>query len=192
MTGLTEHPAATAWLVSGPPGSGKSTLGGALARTLPAVLVDQDVATGPLTRVVSNLVDACLDDLDDPRVRTALGDAAYEAVLDIAAANLALGSDVVVVAPFSRLLATTEAAAWVRRRLGGRPMRVVATRCPANEVRRRLEARGAPRDRRKLAASGTGREPTPLAVTHALVDSTAPLPAQLAAAVTAPEAVDLG
>ena len=43
-------------LVSGPPATGKSTLATALAPRLRAALPDLDVATGPLTRVVSELI----------------------------------------------------------------------------------------------------------------------------------------
>ena len=42
-------------LIGGPPATGKSTLAMALAPRLDAALLDLDVATGPLTRVVSQL-----------------------------------------------------------------------------------------------------------------------------------------
>ena len=51
-------------LVGGSPATGKSTLAAALAPRLDAALLDLDVATGPLTRVVSKL--AGVHDLDDP------------------------------------------------------------------------------------------------------------------------------
>ena len=44
---------ASAVLVAGPPATGKSTLATALAPHLGAAILDLDVATGPLTRVVS-------------------------------------------------------------------------------------------------------------------------------------------
>ena len=43
-------------LIGGPPATGKSTLAAALAPQLGAALLDLDVATGPLTRVVSELI----------------------------------------------------------------------------------------------------------------------------------------
>ncbi|MGH3179137.1 MAG: AAA family ATPase [Streptosporangiaceae bacterium] len=43
-------------MIGGPPATGKSTLAAALAPRLGAALLDLDVATGPLTRVVSGLV----------------------------------------------------------------------------------------------------------------------------------------
>jgi hypothetical protein len=61
---------------------------------------------------------------------------------------------------------------------------LVWTNCPARELARRLHARGAPRDRRKLAdlngflSSGVL---TPPAVPHVAVDTTAPAATQLAA-----------
>jgi predicted kinase len=42
-------------LIGGPPATGKSTLAEALAPRLGAALLDLDVATGPLTRVISGL-----------------------------------------------------------------------------------------------------------------------------------------
>jgi shikimate kinase len=42
-------------LIGGPPATGKSTLAAALAPHLDAAILDLDVATGPLTRVVSDL-----------------------------------------------------------------------------------------------------------------------------------------
>ena len=42
----------------------KALLAAPLARTLGAVLIDQDVATGPLLNVIGSLID--VDDIDDP------------------------------------------------------------------------------------------------------------------------------
>lgn len=138
-----------AWLVCGAPGSGKSVLGRGLADALPAVLLDQDVLTGPLTRIVTALVGAEPDDLDDPRVRTALGSAPYDALLDTARDNLRLGRTVVLVAPFTGILTSRGGLAPLKR-LGAVDLRVVWARCPPEELLRRLMARGAARDRSKL------------------------------------------
>jgi predicted kinase len=182
---------ATCWLVVGSPGSGKSTLGAALARTVGGALVDRDVATGPLTRVVATLVGREPDDLDDPAVRSALGDAAYEAVVDLAADNLRLGLDVVLVAPFSAALADRGAAARVHAGLGGGPLRVIRAACPPEERTRRLAARGAARDRRKLAQAGGPPESPPPAVAHAVVDTTVDLAEQVTLARDAPELMEI-
>jgi predicted kinase len=76
-------------LVAGPPATGKSTLAAALAPRLGAALLDLDVATGPLTRVVSGL--AGVHDLDDPVLAGLTRDARYDTLLGLADANLRAG-----------------------------------------------------------------------------------------------------
>lgn len=175
------------WVVCGVPGSGKSILGRGLARARGAVLLDQDVLTGPLTGVVARLVGAEPDDLDDPRVRAVVGDAAYDALVDTALDNLAGGREVVMVAPFTALLDPDRAARLIAR-LGDVELRVVWSTCPPEALLERLRGRGAGRDRRKLVdpAPLLARLELPPAIPHVAVDTTAPLPTQLAAALTAP------
>ncbi|MEJ3747357.1 AAA family ATPase [Actinomycetes bacterium KLBMP 9797] len=175
-----------AFVVSGAPATGKSVLGAALARAAGAAPLDQDVLTGPLTAVVAHLVGARAGDLDDPRVRAHTRDATYAALLDTAAGCLAAGVSVVLVAPFTA--ERSDPAAWAR--LGdrlGTPVVLVWTTCPPDEVARRLTARGAPRDQRKLADLagflGSGALDPPV-VPHVAVDTTAPLAEQVTAALT--------
>jgi predicted kinase len=165
-----------ALLISGPPASGKSTLAAAVAARLRAALLDQDVLTGALTGVIGELVGT--HDLDDPALGRLTRDARYEAVIAGAVGNLRIGTPVVLVAPFTA--ERTDPAAWhaVRDRLsdaGGRPA-LVWLRLPANELVRRLRARGAERDRGKLAdpAAFAGAELLrPPVVEHLAVDATA-------------------
>ncbi len=177
-----------AWLVAGPPGGGKSTLAPPLARRLDAALLDRDTATAPLTRVVARLLGTAPDDLDDPRLRVALGEAAYESVLAAAGDTLSLGRAVVVVAPFTRALADAGAARSVQQQLRGAGLRVVWVDCPPEERRRRMQARGAPRDARKLIAPRL-EAAVPPAVPHAVVDGRDGLDRQLRAALQAPLAL---
>lgn len=138
-------------LVSGSVASGKSTLGAALAVRLGAALLDQDVLTGPLTSVVGSLVGS--DDLDDPALAAPTRAARYESLLATAVDNLRVGRPVVAVAPFTAERADPEAWARVRDRLvaaGGSPL-LVWLRIERDELLRRLRARGAARDRGKLA-----------------------------------------
>jgi predicted kinase len=86
-------------LISGAPGTGKSTLAAALAPRLGAAVLDLDVATGPLTAVVSNLVGAA--DLSDPRIARLTRTPRYETLFALAEDNLRAGIPVVMVAPFS-------------------------------------------------------------------------------------------
>ena len=65
---MTERAGPVAIVVTGPPATGKSSLGAALAEELNAALIDQDVATGALTDVIAALVG--VDDLDDLQLAT--------------------------------------------------------------------------------------------------------------------------
>ena len=95
-------------LLSGPPASGKTNLSHLVARHLHAAVIDQDVATGPLVRVVQQL--AGVDDLDDERLAGLTREPRYRVVLDLAVDNLASGMPVVLVAPFTA--ERTDPTAW--------------------------------------------------------------------------------
>lgn len=173
-------------LVTGPPGSGKSTLGAALAVRTGAALLDQDVVTGPLVAVLAGLVGAG-DDLDHPALRGPVRDARYAAVLDTAAAQLGAGLDVVLVAPFTREVADREAWSALERRLrsdGAAHVDLLWLDCPPDLLLGRLRARGAARD---LARLEPGTAQTflaalrPPAVPALRVDATATVGEQLAA-----------
>ena len=73
-------------LIGGPPATGKSTLAAALAPHLGAALLDLDVATGPLTRVVSELVG--VRDLDDAVLAGLTRAARYDTLLGLAEAGI--------------------------------------------------------------------------------------------------------
>jgi predicted kinase len=171
-------------VVAGAPASGKSVLGAAIARRMRAALLDQDVLTGPLTAVVAGLLGAAPGDLDDPGVRATTRDAAYRALVDTARDCLAAGVPTVVVAPFTAERADPAAwAALVERLAAPGGVRLVWATCPAEELIRRMKAREAARDRRKLAdveaflASATVAEP---AVPHLTVDTSRPFDHQVA------------
>lgn len=161
-------------LISGPPASGKSTVARSVAAELRAALLDQDVVTGPLTKVVGDLTGT--HDLDDPMLADLTRAARYESLVATAVDNLRAGVPVVLVAPFTA--ERSDAAAWLRirerlRAAGGRPL-LVWLYVPADELVRRLRARGAARDGSKLAdtaafAMKVLREP---AVEHLAIDAT--------------------
>jgi predicted kinase len=142
-------------LLSGWPGSGKSTVGRTLATRLSAALVDQDTVTGPLVAVVADMVG--VQDLDDVRLAGLTRDARYEAVAAVAEENLRAGTPVVLVAPFSRERRDLRAWETLDTRLraaGGSPLLVWLHLDPLAVVGR-LQARGATRDRAKLADPGS-------------------------------------
>jgi predicted kinase len=138
-------------LLTGAPGTGKSTLGRQLARRLRAALIDQDVATGALVEVVQRLVGT--DDLDDAALAGPTRAARYQVLADLAIDNLTAGLPVVLIAPYTAERSDPRAWQALHRRLseaGGRPL-LVWLSLPPEELARRLRARAATRDRAKLA-----------------------------------------
>ena len=168
MTGLS------AVLIGGPPATGKSTLALALAPRLGAAVLDLDVATGPLTRVVSGL--AGVLDLDDPVLAGLTRTARYDTLLDLAAANLAVGRPVVLVAPFSAERARPSAWAATTRRIPA-PATMVWLHLPPAALIRRLTARGLDRDANKIrdpASYLTDLDLEPPAIPHLALDASRP------------------
>ncbi len=134
-------------LIGGPPATGKSTLAEALAPALDAALLDLDVATGPLTRVVSDLIG--VHDLDDPALAGLTRNARDDTLLGLAAANLRAGRPVVLVAPFSAERARFSAWASTTQRLPG-DATMVWLHLPPGELIARLTRRALARDENKV------------------------------------------
>jgi predicted kinase len=135
-------------LISGAPATGKTTLGAALVPRLGAAVLDLDVATGPLTAVVSGLIGAT--DLSDPRLAELTRAARYETLLALAEDNLRGGTSVVLVAPFT---AERSAAGWgaVVERLGPyADLGLVWLHLPPGQLIERLARRAAARDSDKI------------------------------------------
>lgn len=165
---------AAAVLIGGPPATGKSTLAAALAPQMGAALLDLDVATGPLTRVVSGLIG--VRDLEDPVLAGLTRDARYDTLLQLADANLRAGLPVVLVAPFSRERAEPSAWAATARRLATDPT-MVWLYLPPQELIQRLTRRALSRDEGKIrdpATFLTGLDLEPPAVPHLALDASQP------------------
>jgi hypothetical protein len=144
-------------LVGGSPATGKSTLAAALAPRLDAALLDLDVATGPLTRVVSSL--AGVPDLDDPVL-----------------AGLTTGRPARRLAPFSAERAQPSAWAATARRIDA-DLVMVWLHLPPEELIRRLTRRALARDENKIrdpASFLTGLDLAPPAVPHLALDAREP------------------
>jgi predicted kinase len=180
-------------LISGAPATGKSTLAAALAPRLGAALLDIDVATGPLTTVVSDLIGVA--DLSDPRIAPLTRAPRYETLYALAADNLRAGISVVLVAPF-----TTErsAAGWTAaaerlathavradpdglRHVAAEPV-MVWLHLPPDQLVERLRRRAATRDTDKLRdpdafLATVDRDPP--AAPHLAVDASTPLADQV-------------
>ena len=166
--------AVAAVLIGGPPATGKSTLAMALAPRLDAALLDLDVATGPLTRVVSDLIG--VHDPDEPALARLTRAARYDTLLGLAEANLQAGRPVVLVAPFSAERAQPSAWAASTRRIAGEPT-MVWLYLPPEELIERLTRRALARDENKIRDPEsflTGLDLEPPAVPHLALDASQP------------------
>ena len=168
-------------LIGGPPATGKSTLATALAPRLDAALLDLDVATGPLTRVVAEL--AGVGDLDDPVLAGLTRDARYDTLIGLAAANVGAGRPVVLVAPFS--LERSRVSAWeaTTARIPG-PATMVWLHLAPGELIRRLTERGLPRDEGKVLDPASYLSALDLerpAIPHLPLDASQPVEALVSA-----------
>jgi predicted kinase len=191
VRGLPPRPAGDdprAWIVAGPAGCGKSTLGRALARRVGAALLDQDTLTNPLVAVVASLPGTDPDDLDAPPVRDRTRDARYDALLSVARDNVDIGGSVVLVAPFTGETREQDRWASLVRRLEPAEVVLVWVDCPGDLLWDRMAARGAARDAGKLAdrAAFLAALPGPPRVRYVRVDATRSVDAQVAALLEAP------
>ena len=154
-------------VVAGPAGAGKSTLGRALAADLGAALLDLDDLTNPL---LDALWTERVDDLhwNDQAHRSVVRPARYAVLRSAAAAQVASGVDVVLVAPFTAEL--RGGAEWEALTAAVAPATpfVVWIDVPAAVVADRLRSRAELRDAGAVAAPAA----TP-AVPHFRVDGTA-------------------
>ncbi len=175
-------------LVSGPPGSGKTTLASALAAGLGYAIVDLDTVTGPLTEIALELSADAAGGLDSPAGRR-LRAARYATLLDLARANVALGVGVVLAAPFTaerRSIAAWEAAtARLGVDAGGGDAALLYLSVPADVLDRRLSARAAPRDRAKLRGGLECPGTETLIPDTVVLDGTASIDEQLQSALDA-------
>lgn len=170
-------------LVSGAPGSGKSTVGAVLALRLKAALLDLDTATQSLTAVVQSLLGS--DDLDDPQLAALTRVARYETIFALAEENVTAGIDVVLVAPFTSERGDLAVFGALTQRMAaaGASTVLVWLRISGDEVLRRVGQRGADRDRAKLDYDWvSGLDLGPPGVPHIEVDAEQ-TPEQIAHAV---------
>jgi predicted kinase len=164
-------------LVGGPPATGKSTLAAALAPRLGAAVLDLDVATGPLVRVISGLIG--VTDLDDPALAGLTRDARYETLLALADANLRADRPVILVAPFTAERARPAAWAATEQRLAASSVIPVMVwlHLPPDELVRRLSRRALARDENKIrdpASFLAGLDLARPVIPHLALDATQP------------------
>jgi predicted kinase len=168
-------------LISGAPATGKSTLAAALAPRLGAAVLDIDVATGPLTGVVSDLIGVA--DLSDPRLARITRAPRYDTLFALAEENLRAGIPVVLVAPFTAERSVDGWNAAVARLVPpAAGVTLVWLHLPEHELLDRLKRRAAVRDTDKLSDPGAflaAVDRDPPAVPHLSVDAGTPVADQV-------------
>jgi len=161
----------TLWVLAGPAGSGKSTLGRALATRRGAVLLDLDTVTNPLLDALGPVL-APAGHWNDPDRRAQVRPARYATLLAVAADQVV--DELVLVAPFSaELRGGHEWSLLLAAVAPAVPQVVWLNGSPALYEARR-DARGEARDRFPVAPQ---EEPT---IPHLRIDAAAPTSVQLA------------
>lgn len=174
-----------ALVVSGVSASGKSTLGRALAAHLGWALLDLDTMTNPLFELLGGeraVVSA------GAGARSPINSARYRCLIEAAAENLALGTGVVLVAPFTAERSSTAAWSGLCADLGvsAEGVALIWVDLDPAEVAARRTRRAAPRDVVRMADGVIFAEAVSVPVVpHRRVDGAATTEDQLSAALGA-------
>jgi len=142
------------FFVIGPAGSGKSSVSRLIAQRFGAAYIDKDTATIRFTELLLKLNNSDPNERDNNEFyQRTIMPLEYASILDLTRDNLLAGNSVVLDAPFGKFFPDDDYLSKVRveHQWPEAELVVVHVRLAGEALRKRLIARGYPRDEWKLA-----------------------------------------